>query len=709
MKKKALSLLLGLSVLVSAMIPGSTVFAWGASEPEPVPAAEEQAEGLETKAMVVPNGDGSFGVRLDAYVTADHKPLDVVLVLDRSEAMKESFGNSTRIQAMIDAAKGFVTELSESYSAGYNHRVGIITYTEEVGDRTKGLVSVDPSGTAKLLSTLDGLSPDSGGLFESASRQIGMAMEQAGYMLESAYGGEAYDTNRQQVVILLTSGKPKDGSYDFSKSVGDEAIAASLEMKKKGALVYSLGIFEEADPSELWGADAYGGGLTHQSNGLEGSHWCGGRKDSHGEWARDIPANNRFLNYLSGNSPDASSLGLDPRYCARGVANGWWIDTNYTCDPALGFYQAATNPEALQTIFASILDNTLKSHVDLDAGTVLREEISSCFDIVPDSVKGYLVPSTGNRMFDEGQKTEISLSINTRDNCLSVSGFDYTHNCVTVTPKGDSTYGGKLMVEFNIIPKDSLIGGNAVPVNEASSGIYKADQTLVQVLPDHTADVAIRYSFQTSDQEIFLGETADLTSRVHTPDNVDGTGNAFVHIIYTLKSGGETVGTYSIPAGSSTGVWEWKPGHTGAPILTETTEYEAECVVSPSVQGIVPDTEISSQKFTVVVESGTLSLRRIHGEDDETYVLRLMKNGKEFMTVAVENGKPVTIVGIPAGKYTVEEDTNWSWRYQYSSREPVEMTIDREHTSGSFVVEAERTNGRWLNDYDKKVYRGGAQ
>lgn len=52
----------------------------------------------------------------------------------------------------------------------------------------------------------------------------------------------------QKIVVFFTDGTPTD-FRDFSSTVADNAIAAAKGMKDKGATVYTIGIFDGADPS----------------------------------------------------------------------------------------------------------------------------------------------------------------------------------------------------------------------------------------------------------------------------------------------------------------------------------------------------------------------------------------------------------------------------------------------------------------------------
>lgn len=710
MKRKMLSILLCFALVITAVLPMGTVFAQGTA-PKSVPVITQQGDGLMIGSSVEQNEDGSYHIRLDSYVTSAHKPLDVVLVLDTSNNMGGGFGGKSRLQAMKEAAEQFIHTLRDSYTDTYHHHVGIVSYSgsaNKVTDKLTELKSDDVED--KLCTAINNLSVSS-----DRYRHIDEAMTVANELMNGGYDdNHEHPKEHQKVVIVLSSGAPKNNSDDFSDTVANNAISVSYQMKQQGALVYSIGMFNEANSNELWGAGNYGIlGAGHSSNGTVGSHWCGDIDGGSFKFKRDIPANNRFFNYLSSNSNDAKGLGLSSH--SGGITgcwlSGWYIDNNYTCDTNAGYYKSAKDPDALNQVFEDIVNKTLESHVQLDTSAVLKETISPYFEITGD-VTCSTVASTGDLKFDEEKKVPVELTVSAQNNIVSVSGFDYNTNCVTPTAKSDQTYGQKLVVEFDVKRKADMIGGNQIPIcGGGESGMYQSGSTEVGTLPEEKVDLPIEYNYTTSNQTIFLGETADLANRINTPAYVDGTNNAFVDISYTIKNGDQTVGTYTISAGQSSGSWVWADGQTGMPALTEDTVYTVDCAVTPNPTGTIPATAIV-EDFTVFVQSGTLTIQKQGGQDDEKYVFNIEKDGKYYMTVTVDGNGGTTIKKLPKGNYTVTEETAWSWRYGEQSYDQQTVTIDSSNLTQTVVCTNSERNLKWLNGYDARVNayaKGGAQ
>lgn len=698
MKRKMLSILLCFALVITAVLPMGTVFAQGTA-PKSVPVITPQGDGLMIGSSVEQNEDGSYHIRLDSYVTSAHKPLDVVLVLDTSNNMGEGFGNTTRLQAMKEAAEQFIHTLRDSYTDTYHHHVGIVSYSGSATKITPTLTELrNDTVETELCNKIEALGVDN-----DRYRHIDTAMIAANELMNGGYDdNHEHPKEHQKVVIVLSSGTPKDSSYDFSSGIASDAIATSYQMKQQGTLVYSIGMFNEANPDELYGAS----GFYHNSNGRVGSHWCS--LELGAPYDRDYPANNRFFNYLSSNSIDAQSLGLSTDDgCIWG--GGWKITTNYMYTNA-GYYKSAKDPDALNQVFEDIVNKTLESHVQLDTSAVLKETISPYFEITGD-VTCSTVASTGDLKFDEENKVQVELTVSKQNNIVSVRGFDYNTNCVTPTAKSDQTYGNKLVVEFNVKRKADMIGGNQVPIcGGDESGMYQSGSTEVGTLPEEKVDLPIEYNYDTSDQTIFLGETADLTQGIKMPA-VDGTNNAFVDISYTIKNGDQTVGTYTISAGQSSGSWVWADGQTGMPALTEDTVYTVDCTVKPTKAGTVPNYALN-KNFTVTVESGTLTIQKKGGQDDEKYVFNIEKDGKYYMTVTVDGNGGTTIKKLPKGNYNVTEETAWSWRYGKQSYDQQTVTIDLSNLMQTVICTNSERNPKWLNGYDACVNayaEGGAQ
>lgn len=344
----------------------------------------------------------------------------------------------------------------------------------------------------------------------------------------------------------------------------------------------------------------------------------------------------------------------------------------------------------------------------LPMGTVLAQGTApKSVPVITPQGDGLMIGSSVEQNEDGSYHT-----VSKQNNIVSVRGFDYNTNCVTPTAKSDQTYGKKLVVEFNVERKADMIGGNQIPIcGGDESGMYQSGSTNVGTLLEEKVDLPIRYDYTTSNQTIFLGETADLANRINTPAYVDGTNNAFVDISYTIKNGDQTVGTYTITKRESSGEWTWTPVGAQNPALTEDTVYTVDCTVTPNPTGTIQPKSIPKD-FTVFVKSGTLTIQKQDGQAGEKYVFNIQKDGKDYMTVTVDGNGSTTIKKLPKGKYTITEETAWSWRYGEQSYDQPTVTIDLSNLAQTVICTNSERNPKWLNGYNACVNayaEGGAQ
>ena len=90
------------------------------------------------------------------------------------------------------------------------------------------------------------------------------------------------------------------------------------------------------------------------------------------------------------------------------------------------------------------------------------------------------------------------------------------------------------------------------------------------------------------------------------------------------------------------------------------------------------------------------------GAENEPYVFTVYKDGTEYTELTIVGNGEVTIYELPAGTYSVEEDTGWSWRYdepEYSA----DVTLGGENPSGTITCTNTLKNGLWLNGFSAVV------
>lgn len=218
------------------------------------------------------------------------------------------YGQS-RTSALQAAVNNFINQAAaangEIQNQDNKHRVSIVVFGEDASTEN-GLTVCEGNGANQLKNTVNNL--DGYG-----STNAGAGMQHAERVLDASQRDAA------QVVIFFTDGVPTT-SDTFSPSVANRAVTSAHNMKNDGAAVYSIGIFEGADPDVTSGS---------------------------GETANA----NQFMNAVSSNYPNATAYN---QLGQRGEGD---------------YYKATSDANELNTIFEDIFkeeqeDNTSGSPIE---------------------------------------------------------------------------------------------------------------------------------------------------------------------------------------------------------------------------------------------------------------------------------------------------------------------------------------------------------
>ena len=109
--------------------------------------------------------------------------------------------------------------------------------------------------------------------------------------------------------------------------------------------------------------------------------------------------------------------------------------------------------------------------------------------------------------------------------------------------------------------------------------------------------------------------------------------------------------------------------------------------------------------FLLHVRTCALTVTKTGGADGEPYVFNVYRNGNPYTQVTVVGNSSITIYELPVGKYTIAEDTGWSWRYDaaYDPDKPDGCTLTAGHNSGSITCTNTLKNDRWLNGFSDVI------
>lgn len=520
--------------------------------------ANELKDGLNLSKTATANADGSYKIRMEAFTTGkvttttSTTPVDVVLVLDQSGSMAYDFnGNSTnndtsrRQYAMKQAVNQFIGAVADKYDAEKSdHRISIVTFGSDASV-LQGWTPVSQDGKKTLQGEITGL-PST----PSGATNVGDGMKQAETLMGSGYNYTGSNTTRQKVVVVFTDGVPTTQS-DFNTTVVNTAIKSAKALKDSGATVYSVGIFNGAKPEQLYGDS----GFKYNSNGQVGSYWASFSWWGIGDVKNyDIPAGNRFLNYISGNFPDATEIGIQPYDSSfLGIGYyGWEITRNFN-RASSSYYLTANDSASLSRIFTTISENIGQASIDLSSSTVVKDIVTPYFTMPANTadVKLYTADYNGTSFgMEQPAGSDVRATIDANTNTVSVTGFDFNKYYVA-DKQHEGTYGKKLIIEFSVQRKPGFVGGNNVPTNGDTSGVYTEKGVSAGLFDVPKVNVPIiAPELAGQDCHVYYLGTQPTPEQMCTPYDTAGSDFSFVKVSYTTSGSVDMTqdGSYTVTA-----------------------------------------------------------------------------------------------------------------------------------------------------------------
>ena len=461
MKKRLTAMLMVVALLVSLLSTGAmAVDGTGTDGDKPVTEVSTSSNGITiNKKVTTENGQSSLSI--EAYVSGTvssptTKPLDIVLVLDQSGSMAYDFdGDSTstnsarRQYAMKQAVHEFISSVADN--SGNEHRMAIVTFGGSA-NTLQNWTTVDTAGEQRLSRTINNLSNTPEG-----ATNVAAGMTQAESLMHSAR------PDAEQVVIVFTDGVPTT-SNSYNNTTADNAVKAAKRLKDGGATIYTIGIFNGADPDEIYGEDGEG------TPGEVGYTWSAERILFWGDVSEvEVGGANRFLNLLSSNYPTATSDGAtydtwDILFVAQ---DSFTITENF--DRGEGnYYLTASDSDSLTDVFEEIAGE-INPSVNADETSVLTDTLSDYFVFGAlgsgsgdySNVKVEVYNATGSGNSPDWEKDDVfvtsGIDVSVKGETINVTGFDYSAYPVV---KNDETWQGKkLVITFPIQPDANATWG----------------------------------------------------------------------------------------------------------------------------------------------------------------------------------------------------------------------------------------------------------
>ena len=462
--RRILAMLLAICMFVT-MFPSAMFAVEGGgnsgSEPETVQTVtSNDNNGIKVNKSVTGDANSGYKLTLEAYaeetIMTTEKPLNIVLVLDTSGSMDDNLENpvyeseleqsktywikggplgwrevqhdsdgwyynaifigkqyvepkasaqdntgyqfyerQSKMSAMKDAVNSFIDGISAEEVAE-NTNIAIVSFADDAD--TKQELTPVTTGKGSLKTIVNSLSA-----YGATAADEGLS--QAKSILSN-------QSNAENVVIMFTDGEPNNKS-GFDSDVANDAIENAGTMKDSGVDIYTVGMFENADPNDL----------TQEFN--------------------------KYMNYVSSNYLNATSLDWGGQ---RGSGN---------------YYLTADSAASLNEAFESIYESISSLKVSPDEDSVLSDTLSEYFNF-PEGLSGsssgievkYMAATQyvdGAYQFEE--KTDAltpSPTVEVEGDTITVENFNYKDNALS--HEGSNAKGGKLVITFPIeVDNDACI------------------------------------------------------------------------------------------------------------------------------------------------------------------------------------------------------------------------------------------------------------
>lgn len=448
-------------------------------------------------------------------------PLDIVLVLDASGSMNDPMGSgdtTKRIVALQNAANSFIDEIAKQNAtvkdAAKQHQVAIVKFagdwTDKVGnDRYwSGRFEYNYSQVMKALAPCTAATEQQFKDQVGAIRPAGATRADNGMSL--ATGVSSGRSDAKKIVVFFTDGTPTDYS-EFEPKVASSAVGYAKDMKDAGAVVYSIGIFKDANPD----LDPVTGSASDE---------------------------NKFMHAVSSNYPSATYTetrdGFNWNFGDRAKGSDGKDAT---------FYKSAKNADELKRVFDDISK-------EISKGSGYPTETSEGYE----SRTGYI--TFDDQLGDYMQVTDLSKLVydgtvygcksKTTDGNVDTYHFsgavhsglaaaDLKDVVITVTRSDDAAVGDKVQVK---------VPASLIPLRNFAIDLAKGTMSVSDTTP-----ISVLYSSGVKPAALDLLENPDDAMKAYMEKNTDAaTGKVnFYANKWTGNETGDAVATFQPATGNS--------------------------------------------------------------------------------------------------------------------------------------------------------------
>lgn len=700
--KKALALILTL-IMVLGLMPAAM-----AATDDPIQSVTKTENDIVINKSIHPNNDGSYALTIEAYATGTNStttqsvPLDIVLVLDVSGSMKETFSNDEQYIAQESQAYTawtiwnsdtlyykykedyYEVQLDSTWDWGeFEYRYVLFfrdkdnkvhyLYGNSVQDNKPDYLSSNktiytgvlykrtkPSKMYVLKSAvnnfIDTVAADASK--NSVNHQIAI-VKFAGTMKHEVgndkYNEGLYSYNYSQTVVGLTSVSKNEDTLKqkVSELTPGGATAADYGMQLANGLLSNsqegrkqiVVMFTDGEPNHENGFDsnvandAISAAKAMKDNKVT-VYTIGAIQDPSDKVKT-------FLDYTSSNYPGVNSM-------------------DDVGDKAADKYYKLVNTDTdLAGIFVTIASETTQTSAAANASSVLEDKLTGYFNFANFSggnITGYTVETaarTGDNTWGPAVGASgVSVSVTGNDNdTIEITGFDYTSAYNLVVNKDGQWQGNKLIVTFNIVLDESAEGWqaglNRVPTNANGFARIKGqdDQTLIaltespevdvyayEVKYEVTGDVPGSFTPSIPAAQVYLAGNSVTVAEGLTTTETSKNGQVGDWKFNGWKKGGEKIETIQIPNG---------PAADETYTITITGTWTFEPTEQFGSLTITKEFEFEGEATEARPDSITFTVQQIVQEGEPGH--------SKTVTLTPNDSWEKTIDNVPVGEYTVTE------------------------------------------------------
>ena len=392
----------------------------------------------------------------------------------------------TRREALRYAANNFIDTVAaqnEGKEEAQKHRIGIVTYASD-----SDIENYLTTNTTSLKNTINGLKA-------SGATNAAAGMNSAQTVLNGAR------SEAQKVVIFFTDGKPTTGT-EFNNTVASGAVSAAKDLKAQQTIIYSVGIFDGADPND-------------DVNGFRTSD------------------ENKFMQAVSSNYPNATY--------SQGWLGGYSWDFGDRADGT--YYLAASDAQGLNDVFNAISEDMQQAASPTEVTN--NDPQHSGYITFTDTLGEYMEVKGFNSVVYAGEEfKQVS----------STPGENKTTYTFTGTTDGNHAYAEGDMSDL-IIEVQHEATHDVVTVKIPATLIplryydIKTENGQTRMDISETYPIRVFYSVGLKDgvkDQVKSGNYSDPTLQTYVNEHKDAAGKAYFYSnAYTSGSNGTTTAEFT--------------------------------------------------------------------------------------------------------------------------------------------------------------------